>query len=225
MVLTYRVTIEQLRDVDVQPLMIEQTTVIYVDGIKTVIQRSGIVEVYFSDDIYCCHLNYTRPDWHLGLGIYDENRTLFLEKYSAASLPWQLVTGSQTVYFMSALAYGLHIDVVTLLDSAMLPATDIELSVIKLTLGQSSFYEKFGYRPRYPAAYDNFKAQLMVEVVTRLDFYTACYNFYYKRQEFDYSTISGRVLEVITLYHYNKADLMIKNITVLDLWFYTHQRG
>jgi hypothetical protein len=213
-------TMTELSQLNIPVLDIDVDTTIYVDNVKVVISVRGIISVYFDETIRCCYLNYTHLDWHLELGSYAENRDSFIIDNPGVVLPVQLATGTSTVYFISALAYCLHIDLIKLLDSAQLPETDIELSVIKLVLGQPTFYEKFGYQASYPNAHQNFISQLKQLVVSRPNFYTACFDFYYRRTEFDHSTINVDIFDTISGYHDNHVDTMIKHISITDLWFY-----
>jgi len=216
----YHVTMTELRQLNIPVLNTQVGTTVYVDSIKVVISTKGVVSVYFSEDIRCCYLNHTSSGWYLELGSYAESRELFIQANPNTQLPTRLATGSDTVFFMSVLAHCLHIDVVKLLDSAMLAGTDIELSVVKLVLGQPTFYEKFGYQPLYYEEHQDFVERLRSVVVKDPNFYRACFNFYYKRMEFDYSTIDAEIMDTITEYHDDHVDIMIKYTSITDLWFY-----
>lgn len=212
-------TMEELSQLDIQLYELSRDTILYVDGVKVVITANSQIRLYLSDDLYCCQLANYEEDWILELEKYAEVRQRFLSHHSADELPAQLSTGSNTIYFMSALAYCLHIDTIMLLDRAKLPVLDLQLSLIKLALGQGSFYEKFGYQTGLPGDYNDFKDRLRQFTIATPDFYLACYNFYYRKTaHFGYDIKQAGLVRLSELYQ--ESDVFIKQPDVRDLWHY-----
>ena len=181
-----------------------------IEGIKIVFSDKRI-DIFFDKDQKCCFLRMIKNDFYIELGDYQEN------KYKTKNIPELLNSGSKTIYFISALAYVLKIKDLYCIDYAVVPYSDIELSIIKCILGKNTFYENFGYVPLDIIQYRDIKQMIINYSIENPTIYHESYNFLKKKKkEFIYD-IDEQLNTIIK--KYNKI-IFIKNINKNDLLYW-----
>jgi hypothetical protein len=190
---------------------------VHIEGVKVLLKPKK-VSLYFDNTTYCCMIHIINGHWTVELGSYD------LNKHNANYVPDTLSSGTKTIYFLSALSYVLGINELSCLDSAMLPNIDLELSIIRMTIQEPSFYEKFGYKPKYTIKYQQTRQLLTDYAIEHLDFYTACYLYVKRKIPFKFERYeNSQLLDIIDTFH-RSADTMVKTVNKLDLtyWLLTY---
>ena len=171
---------------------------------------------YDGEDIICCQINNVYGRWYIELGSYATNK----EMYNLS--PILLSSGTKTVYLLSALCCILRIPELLCLDSAIIPNTDIELSIIKMTLDQPSFYEKFGYQPLHLDRFQRVRSSLRQFASQHEEFYVCCFQYIKHHIPFTLEDLpyDNQLEDIISSYHDYSTDNMVKTISGLDLLYW-----